>query len=229
MESKRGGHRERLLAAGRMLFSQQGFAATSTREIAAQAGCNLALINHYFGSKEGLLVAILEAEMAEGAPDLLAVLRGPGSAADQLAGFIDRAIDHFAEDGEFLRIAHREVIQHGSRFLGKLLGPIEQMLDELADRFRKAGLPGGQARLDPRLTSLLLVGVMQFYFIAYPLTSRIVGAESEALKAQLKRHVRALFVDGLGAGSDRGTSSLGGSAARPQRPPRATGARRRTS
>jgi len=197
------GHRERLLAVGRKLFSLQGFAATSTREIAAQAGCNLALINHYFGSKEGLLVAVLESEMNSGSPDFLAVLREPGSPAEQLERFIDLAIDHFAEDGEFLRIAHREIIQHGSALLPKLIPPIERMIGELAGRFREARRGSAASRLDPRLTALLLVGTMQFYFIAYPLTSKLVGVESDELKSELKRQVKSVFVETLAAGRKR--------------------------
>ncbi len=46
-----------LIAAGLKLFGQKGFAATSTREIAAEAGANLASIAYHFGSKDGLRLA----------------------------------------------------------------------------------------------------------------------------------------------------------------------------
>lgn len=46
--------RERLLQAALRLFAHQGFAKTSTREIAEAAGVNLAAISYYFGDKEGL-------------------------------------------------------------------------------------------------------------------------------------------------------------------------------
>ena len=194
MSAKRGNDtREQLLLVGRKLFSRRGFAGTSTREIAAEAGCNLALINHYFGSKEGLLVAVLESEMRGEGPRLAAALQGSGTAAEQLARFIDHAVDHFAEDAEFLRIAHREVIQHGSHLLAKLIPPIEGVIGALAERLRAARKGTPEADLDPRMSALLLVGAMQFYFIAYPLTSKLVGAESAALRRELKRQVSALF------------------------------------
>lgn len=50
--------RERLLRAALPLFAQQGFAKTSTREIAEAAGVNLAAISYYFGDKEGLYRAV---------------------------------------------------------------------------------------------------------------------------------------------------------------------------
>jgi AcrR family transcriptional regulator len=46
--------RERLMHAALNLFAQQGFAKTSTREIAEAAGTNLAAISYYFGDKAGL-------------------------------------------------------------------------------------------------------------------------------------------------------------------------------
>ncbi len=178
---------------GRKLFSRHGFAATSTRQIAAEAGCNLALINHYFGSKEGLLVAVLESEMRGEGSRLAAALQDSGTAAEQLARFIDQAVDHFADDAEFLRIAHREVIQHGSNLLPKLIPPIEGVIGALAERFRDARKGTPDADLDPRMSALLLVGAMQFYYIAYPLTSKLVGSESAALRSELKRQITALF------------------------------------
>lgn len=46
--------RERLLLAGLRLFAHQGFAKTSTRELAEAAGVNVAAISYYFGDKAGL-------------------------------------------------------------------------------------------------------------------------------------------------------------------------------
>src|SRR4051812_24113332 len=46
--------RERLLLSAMRLFAEQGFARTSTREIALAAGTNIASISYYFGDKAGL-------------------------------------------------------------------------------------------------------------------------------------------------------------------------------
>lgn len=51
--------RERLLLAAMRLFAEQGYARTSTREIAFAAGANVAAISYYFGDKAGLYRASL--------------------------------------------------------------------------------------------------------------------------------------------------------------------------
>lgn len=55
-----GETRERILDVAERLFADSGFASTSLRDITAEAGVNLAAVNYHFGSKEALLVAILE-------------------------------------------------------------------------------------------------------------------------------------------------------------------------
>ena len=55
-----GDTRERILDVAERLFAAAGFASTSLRDITAEAGVNLAAVNYHFGSKESLLVAILE-------------------------------------------------------------------------------------------------------------------------------------------------------------------------
>ena len=51
-----------ILQVASRLFALLGYAATSTRAIAAESGANLAMIRYYYGSKEGLYQAVLEAQ-----------------------------------------------------------------------------------------------------------------------------------------------------------------------
>lgn len=51
--------RDRILDAAEELFVEMGYAATSLRAIAQLADVNLAATNYHFGSKEGLLAAIV--------------------------------------------------------------------------------------------------------------------------------------------------------------------------
>jgi AcrR family transcriptional regulator len=54
-----------LLQAARLRFAREGYAATTVRDIAADAGVNVALINRYFASKEGLFAACLTRAVEE--------------------------------------------------------------------------------------------------------------------------------------------------------------------
>jgi AcrR family transcriptional regulator len=52
--------RESILEAARQLFADKGFDATTVRAIAADAGCDPAMIHHFFGTKEELFRATLQ-------------------------------------------------------------------------------------------------------------------------------------------------------------------------
>lgn len=52
--------KQRLLDAAEQLFAENGFAATSLRDITALAEANLASVNYHFGSKEALLEAVFD-------------------------------------------------------------------------------------------------------------------------------------------------------------------------
>lgn len=50
---------QKIVKAARKIFTQKGYAATKTRDIAEQAGINPALLNYYFGSNENLFKQIV--------------------------------------------------------------------------------------------------------------------------------------------------------------------------
>ena len=68
--------RERLLKAAMRLFASQGFATTSTREIALAAGTNIAAISYYFGDKAGLYRATFR-EKSPCTPDAVSSFADP--------------------------------------------------------------------------------------------------------------------------------------------------------
>jgi AcrR family transcriptional regulator len=57
--------RARLLSAGERLFARKGLDAVSVRDITAAARANTAAIHYHFGSKQGLVEAILERRARE--------------------------------------------------------------------------------------------------------------------------------------------------------------------
>lgn len=51
---------EKIMEAARIVFTKKGYAGTRTRDIAEEAGINLALLNYYFRSKEKLFTTIMQ-------------------------------------------------------------------------------------------------------------------------------------------------------------------------
>lgn len=70
-----GDTRDRILDAAERLFVERGYAATSMRAIAGQAGVNLAAANYHFGSKMGLVSAVFHRRVAPITAQRLAALQ----------------------------------------------------------------------------------------------------------------------------------------------------------
>jgi AcrR family transcriptional regulator len=89
--------RQLLIQAGRRRFAQDGYSDTKVRDVASDAGVNVALINRYFVSKEGLFEACIaevgeelggsaprETNLDEMVRSIINQLPGNGQVSDQL-------------------------------------------------------------------------------------------------------------------------------------------------
>jgi AcrR family transcriptional regulator len=74
------GHRERLLEAAIRCLQEKGYARTTSRDLVAASGTNLASIGYHFGSKEGLLNAAVLEGFQRWLKPLIALAAEPGSA-----------------------------------------------------------------------------------------------------------------------------------------------------
>ena len=86
-----GNRRPALLQAAAMLFRRQGYAATTTRDIAAAAGMQSGSPFYHFKSKEALLYAVMEEGMRSAQQRQLAAIAKHGkevSAQEQLRSLI---------------------------------------------------------------------------------------------------------------------------------------------
>ena len=60
MEKEKTDKKDHILDVAEKVFSELGFDGASTRMISGEAGVNMAMLNYYFGSKEGLFIAVFE-------------------------------------------------------------------------------------------------------------------------------------------------------------------------
>jgi AcrR family transcriptional regulator len=61
---RRAQTRARLLDAARSVFAERGYHAASLDLVSERAGCTKGALYHHFGSKEGLLLALLDQQVA---------------------------------------------------------------------------------------------------------------------------------------------------------------------
>jgi len=91
--------RERILLAAKHLFARNGYENTSTVAIAREAGTSESQLMKHFGSKQGLLSAILDRGWTK-IIDRVQTLHGQGPAADRLYGMLEAIVIELENDQE---------------------------------------------------------------------------------------------------------------------------------
>ncbi|MAT97153.1 MAG: hypothetical protein CL608_08425 [Anaerolineaceae bacterium] len=92
--------RAAILDSAMRLFAEKGYATTTTRNIATEAGLSVGLMYHYFSNKESLLQAVFDTVMARIDEAITAVLQNnpPG---ERLALLLHTIFDLLAGEPEF--------------------------------------------------------------------------------------------------------------------------------
>lgn len=159
----RAAKQEALIVAALKLFASKGYEATTTREIAASAGCAEGLIHRYFSGKAGLLPALLEYRVSKEVADLAQHVAPARSLEDEYLQMVNWAVEHMWADREFLRVAiPRALLDPGFGQVLRQIGPLQRgrAISARLKKFKQC-----RALPDEDLDALVqLVTVMGFMF-----------------------------------------------------------------
>jgi len=120
--------RAHLLRTALRLFSEKGFAKTSTREIAQTAGANIAAISYYFGDKAGLYRAVLNESLGQPCDDISRYQPHHLSLREALAGFMDGFVQPLKQGDlarQFTRLHFREMLEPTGLWAGQIESSIK--------------------------------------------------------------------------------------------------------
>lgn len=163
-----------ILATAEQLFTDQGYAATSIRNIADGAGVNPALVHYYFGNKHALLQAVLEHTLQPMMRALAALNTSAETSVEDIAGLL---ISVAAEHPNIPRLLTREVLLPGGEmqdfFIKNLAPQLGGALPALLEKEKMAGKL--RADTDPAYASLMILALCFFPFIARSLAEPIFG------------------------------------------------------
>lgn len=174
---------EKIRKAARILFTRKGYAATRTRDIAEEAGINLALLNYYFRSKEKLFAEIMLEKVQQLFGVLVPVLN---EASTSLEDKIGRIVTHYtrmiSENPDLPIFVLNEIKGHpaGIRKVLPLddIIPHSSFITQLAER---------RPDVNPFHFLLNILGMTVFPFIVMPAldaTGILKSKDMEALIAE---------------------------------------------
>lgn len=130
-------------------FGERGFAAASTDDMAERCGVNKRMIYYYYGSKEGLYLAALEAVFENLVAREREIKVEDLDPAAAIEAIINLKIDYYLENPHFVSFLSMENF-YKARHLrkSKKLASFRATLTDLITRILKRGQRSGQFRTD---------------------------------------------------------------------------------
>jgi AcrR family transcriptional regulator len=166
---------QKIKEAARKLFTEKGFDAVKTRDIAAEAGINLALLNYYFRSKEKLFDIIMVENFESFIQQLIPVFGDERlTTEERLEVITGRYIDMLSTNPDLPFFIMSQMKGDSS----KLLAVREKMMT-VREGFIKnlvKGMKDGKAT-QTIITHFMMnfMGMVIFPFIAKPMLMRVNG------------------------------------------------------
>jgi TetR/AcrR family transcriptional regulator len=174
--------------AARRVFIAKGFDGCSSREIAEEAGMNVALVNYYFRSKGQLFQLIFQAALEDFLLSMLDVFSTDLSLENKTRIFIEREYDFLTKHPELPGF----IINELSRSQGCPWDKAdihERILDTgIFEECLKAQAEGKMRQVDLASITMILMSNCQFPFLARPLVQGIFKMDDAQYDNQLVLH-----------------------------------------
>lgn len=167
-----------LLQAARELMTEKGLPQLTVREVAERAGVKPALVNYYFGGKQGLLQALTDEVAATMVERLEQTVSEGKDFEERLRAVLRHAVDLLGKDPYGPRLVIEQV------FFGEGEG-VDAFVDQFArrnlqnmDRLLAEGREAGEVReTETMLLMPLLFGSSLFFFLMAPVMRRLYGID----------------------------------------------------
>lgn len=166
--TRRGGKsstRERVLDAALELFGSQGFAATTTKEIAKRAGVNEVTLFRIFGSKQGLYASMFAERSL--IPSIMGSVEFDDDVPleEMMMRNASAVLSILKENRHIFMVMLSDVWKQpkARRTFGEV--PMQTAIRFLSSMFERQMEMGRMDRMDPEIAARAMIGMVQAYFL----------------------------------------------------------------
>jgi AcrR family transcriptional regulator len=129
-----------ILTTAERLFSSKGFDGTSVRDIADEAGVNIAMISYYFGSKEKLMEALFARRSDDINMQIESLLHNEEmNPMQKMENLIDSYVERVMQKQQFFKIMMCEQVINKNPVIVKLIGDLKKKNIESINKLIKDG------------------------------------------------------------------------------------------
>ena len=180
---EKDGVRERILAAAKTEFAAHGLRGVSVRDIASQAKTTAAMINYYFGSKQGLYYEVVEQALGPLLVRLGGVMQENTEEDDLAPRLAVLYFDFLSEERDLQQLLLREVLDSSEVLPAIVLRHLVPLRSMFEGRFG-----GGDEAFQGAIS---LFGAVAGYFLYAPVVAELTGTDPLTIQGlrRRRRHV----------------------------------------
>lgn len=166
---------EKIKEAAGKVFTQKGYAAARTRDIAEEAGINLALLNYYFRSKQKLFELVMTEKLQEYFGVLAPILNDASTMLeDKIATIASKYIDLIIENPELPLFVLSEVRNNPGHFI-----QLTEKIDFLNQSVFIQQIAKIRTDIHPFHFLVSLLGLCLFPFLMKPVLLRVANLKEK--------------------------------------------------
>ena len=195
MDLKDSSTEDKIKNAAKIVFHRKGFAAARTRDIAEEAGINLALLNYYFRSKEKLFVLVMIETLTEFFGSVSVIINNPETTFEEkIEQFAAGYIDLIFREPDIPLFIMSEIRNNPEQLLQKVdIG--KTVFNSVFIRQFTEAVEQGKIKDQNFLHFMMnFIGLIVFPFIAKPLLQAISGLNEEQFNALIEERKKLIPV-----------------------------------
>lgn len=200
---------QRILAAARDAFAEQGFSGTTVDAIARNAGVNKATLYYHIGDKETLYAEVVRTVLESNLDVLQQNIRAAKTPEERLRRYL-RTVASVVEGNPWLpRIMLREMAAGGGSLPDAVLQSLGRLLNTLGEILDEGVKKGCFTETNPFLLHMMALGGLIFYKTSAPLRARAPRLALKVMKgrepafSEIAAEVEELIVKAVQKGGNR--------------------------
>jgi TetR/AcrR family transcriptional regulator len=195
--------KDHILDVAEKVFSELGFDGASTRTISGEAGVNMAMLNYYFGSKEGLFLAVFNRKILS-FKDLLQNIGNDASisAWNKMEKYIELYTQRVVTNNCFQKMLYQELSMQRRGDLGDKITEILMNNVQELRKILQEGVDTSEFKKDTdnELVIATIYGTKNFIVNSPHLTSKVLGYDiqndknlEEKFKPRIEAYLKTLL------------------------------------
>jgi len=203
MDKEKIDKKDHILDVAERVFSENGFDGASTRLISGEAGVNMAMLNYYFGSKEGLFLSVIGRKISS-FRDILQNIGNDETTSqwDKVEKYIEIYGNKVVNNNCFQKLLYQEMgMNRRNELADKVRNILMINIGELK-KIIQEGIDNGEFKADADIAMVIatLYGTKNFILNTPLMSSEILGYDiqnekvlEDQFKPRMKTYMKTLL------------------------------------